>query len=306
MRRGSLDDDLDALNAGNPFWWGRDFLADRLASSPPEDPWLILVAEIGDQPVGYGFLLAKGIQAGGRAMNDLFVLPHARGRGVGRALLETLAAVTRDHDFPGLLTSMPDDDDSSLATVRAWGCSDVGHHRESVLDLTTLDDAALDAIVARVEAAGISLEPLRADTDDAEWRRVYAMVDPIWEDTPDAEGASDSMPYAVWRGFFPDPAYVLVARRGGEPVAADMLMDRTKDDALNILFIGVSRQARGLGLSAALMARHAQLMRDAGHRRIFTQNMDSNSRILASNDRVGFVVQGGYIDVAYDVGSSSS
>jgi GNAT superfamily N-acetyltransferase len=127
------------------------------------------------------------------------------------------------------------------------------------------------------------------------------MQRPVWADAPDADGASDQMPFPVWRGFFPDPSYVLVARKGGRPVAANMLMGRPKDDALNILFIAVTREARGLGLSAALMARHAQLMRDAGHHRIYTQNMDQNERILRSNDRVGFQVASGYLDVAYDL-----
>jgi hypothetical protein len=45
-------------------------------------------------------------------------------------------------------------------------------------------------------------------------------------------------------------------------------------------------------------------MRDAGHHRIYTQNMDQNARILRSNDRVGFQVVSGYLDVAYDLGAA--
>jgi GNAT superfamily N-acetyltransferase len=301
VRQGGLDEDLDALNAGNKFWWGRDFLADRIATSPPEDPWFVLVGELDGRPVGYGFLLAKGVQAGGRAMADMYVLPDARGSGVGRALLDVLAAETGARGLPGVLSSLADDDESSLAAVRGWGCTEVGHHRESVLELDELDDTALEPLVRRVTESGLVLEALGPDTDDDEWRRVYDVVDPLWADAPDAEGASESMPYEVWRGFFSSPDYVLVARRDGAVVAADMLMDRAKDDALNILFIAVAPEARGLGLAAALMARHAQLMRDSGHRRLYTQNMDQNSRILAANDRVGFRVVNGFYDFAYDL-----
>jgi hypothetical protein len=46
VRQGGLDDDLDALNRGNPMWWGKDFVAERIATSPPEDPWYIVVAEV--------------------------------------------------------------------------------------------------------------------------------------------------------------------------------------------------------------------------------------------------------------------
>jgi GNAT superfamily N-acetyltransferase len=304
VRQGGLDDDLDALNRGNPLWWGKDFVAERVATSPPEDPWYILVAEMDGSPLGSAFLLAKGVTAGGRAVADTYVLPEARRRGVGRALFETVVDEVRAHGLPGVTAEMPDDDPASLATALSWGCDQVGHHRESVLDLSALDDTLVDALVARASSAGITLESLPGDADEAAWREIYDMQLPVWADTPDADGASDQMPYPVWRGFFPEPSFVLVARRGATPVAANMLMARPKDDALNILFIAVSRGVRGLGLSAALMARHAQLMRDAGHHRIYTQNMDQNARILRSNDRVGFQVVSGYLDVAYDLGAA--
>lgn len=301
VRQGGLDDDLDALNRGNPMWWGKDFVAERIATSPPEDPWFIVVAEVDDAPLGGAFLLAKGVTARGRAAADVYVLPEARRRGVGRALFETLVDETCAHGLPGVKAEMPDDDPASLATALSWECAEVGHHRESVLDLATVDDALVTSLQARSASAGIILEPLPDDADDAAWREIYDMQRPVWADAPDADGASDQMPYPVWRGFFPDPSYVLVARREGTPVAANMLMDRPKDDSLNILFIAVTREARGLGLSAALMARHAQLMRDAGHHRMYTQNMDQNLRILRSNDRVGFRIESGYLDVAYDL-----
>ena len=234
-------------------------------------------------------------------MADVYVRPGSRNRGVGRALLEAMADEVSARGLPGLLSSVDDADSQSLGSVRAWGCAEVGHHRESVLDLDTVDDASVDALVRGVEDAGLRVEPLTPSTDDAEWRRVFAVVDPLWADTPDAEGASESMPYDVWRGFFTDASYVLVARRNGAPVAANMLMDRAKDDALNILFIAVAPEARGLGLAAALMGRHAQLMRDAGHRWLYTQNMDQNRRILAANDRVGFRVESGFFDFAFDL-----
>jgi GNAT superfamily N-acetyltransferase len=219
-------------------------------------------------------------------------------------MFETLVDETRAHGLPGVKAEMPDDDSASLATALSWACSEVGHHLESVLDLATVDDAVVASLQATSMSAGFTLEPLPEGADDAAWRAIYDMQRPIWADAPDADGASDQMPYPVWRGFFPDPSYVLVARRDGIPVAANMLMDRPKDDALNILFIAVTRGARGLGLSAALMARHAQLMRDAGHHRIFTQNMDQNVRILRSNDRVGFRAESGYLDIAFDLAAA--
>ncbi|HEX7188391.1 MAG TPA: GNAT family N-acetyltransferase [Actinomycetes bacterium] len=301
VRQGGLDDDLDALHVGDPLWWGQSFVAERIASSPPEDPWLILVAELDSEPVGYAFLLSKGVNAGGRAMADLYVLPTARGRGAGRALLEALTAETAAHGLPGFLLSLPDDDLISLGTARHWGLQVTGHHKESLLDLNGLDDDEVARLVARAASAGIALEPMIGSADEAAWQEVYQMVVRHWADAPDAEGSVDSMPFSVWRGFFPDPSYVLVARRDGEPVGATMVMDRAKDAALNTMFTGVEREVRGVGLATALKARHAQLMRDAGHRRLYTQNMDQNAPILAANDRLRFRVESGYLDVAYDL-----
>ena len=55
--------------------------------------------------------------------------------------------------------------------------------------------------------------------------------------------------------------------------------------------------ARGAGLSTALKAQHALVMRARGHHRIYTQNMDQNAPILAANDRLGFTVVPGYYAV---------
>lgn len=297
VRLGSLADDLDALNEGNELWWGKDFVAERIASSPPEDPWMILIGEADGEPVGHGFILGKGIQAGGYAMADMYVVERARNRGVGRALVESLTDATRAYGLPGLMMSAPEEDKASLAIADRWGFVVAGRHRESVLELAEIPDHTVEAAVERVREAGIELTPLGSDTDEAEWRQVYEMTERILSDAPDAAGATDSMPYPVWRGFFPHGRYVLVARRDGVPVGADTLMDRAKDDALNILFICVTPEVRGLGLSTALMARHAQLMREHGHARLYTQNMDQNARILAANDKVGFRVESRFVDL---------
>ncbi|MGH8891842.1 MAG: GNAT family N-acetyltransferase [Actinomycetes bacterium] len=298
VRLGSLDDDLDGLNDGNELWWGQDFVADRIRSSPPDDPWMILVGEVDQDPVGYAFVLGKGLQAGGYAMSDLYVVPHGRCRGVGRALVEALTDATREYRLPGFLLSAPDQDVASLAIADRWGFRLVGRHRESVLDLDTLDVETATAAVHAAESAGFRLTPLPDDADDSTWQRAYDLSTVLWRDAPDAEGATDDMPYSVFRAFFPDPSYVVMAWRGDEPVGFTSLMDRTKDAALNTLFTGVTRVARGHGLATGLKAAHALLMRELGHHRIYTQNMEGNAAILAANDRLGFRADSGCVDLA--------
>lgn len=307
VRLGGLDDDLDAVNEGNELWWGQDFVADRIRSSPPEDPYLILVGEAEGRPVGYAFVLGKGVQAGGYAMSDLYVVPRGRRRGVGRALVEALTDATRAYRLPGFIVGAPERDGESLSVAQRWGFRTVGRHRESVLDLDTLDPAGVAAAVGRATEQGYRLAALPDDADEAQWQRVYDLAMLLWRDAPDSEGSTDTMPYSVFRGFFPHPSYVLLASHDDEnedehaAAGFTAVIDRRKDAALNTWFTGVRREARGRGLSVALKAQHALLMRDRGHRRVYTQNMDQNAPILAANDRLGFRVNSSFVDLALAV-----
>lgn len=305
VRLGGLDDDLDVLNEGNELWWGQEFLAERIRSSPPEDPWMILVGEVDDEAVGYAFVLGKGVMAGGFAMGDVYVAPRGRRRGVGRALLEAVTDATSSYRLPGLVVSTPELDSKSRAVATGWGFQLVGTHRESVLDLDAMDRAAASSAVERAESKGFRLVPLPADADDAMWQRVYDLNMRIWKDAPDSDGATDEMSYPVFRGFLPHPHYVFLANRigggGDQLVGTTSVMNRTKDGALNILFTGVLPEARGNGLAAGLTGGHALLMREHGHHCMYTQNMEGNMAILAANDLLGFRVDSGFVDLALAV-----
>jgi GNAT superfamily N-acetyltransferase len=297
VRAGGLHEDLDALHVGDPLWWGKDFVADRVRSMPPDTPHLMLIGELDGEPVADGFFVGKGAAQKGFAMSGVYVLPKARRRGVGRAMAEVFADATGSCGLPGFADSVHEQDDASLAAATRMGYEVVGHHRESLLDLDTLDEAAARESVDRAEADGVVLRPLADDADESDWRRAYDLAIQTWQDAPDAEGSTDPLPYSVFRGFFPAPSYVLLAWAGEQPVGLTSVMDRVKDQALNTFFTGVHRDARGRGLSTALKAKHALLMRAAGHHRIFTQNMDQNAPILAANDRLGFTVEPGYYAV---------
>lgn len=305
VRQGSLEDDLDALHVGDPMWWGKDFLAERIASTPPGTPYTMLVGELDGRPVADAFILGLGVMAKGYAMADLFVLAGARGRGVGRAVRDALTESTRAYGLPGWSTSIPEADQRSVAVAERWGLVRMGHHRESVLELDALDPDTTAAVVRKAEQAGFRLEPLPDDADDSAWRAAYDLMMEVWADAPDAEGATEQMPYEVFRGFFPRPSHVLLAWRGDDRVGITAVIDRRKDDAVNTFFTGVVRGARRVGLSTALKARHALLLRDRGERRLYTQNMDQNAPILAANARLGFHVDTGFYDYGLAVAAQT-
>ncbi len=304
VRAGGVDEDLDALHVGDPLWWGKDFVVDRVRSMPPDTPHLMLVGELDGRPVADAFIIAKGGAQRGMAMTGIYVLPEARRHGVGGALADVLTEMAVLHRLPGIADSVHELDAPSLVASARLGYEVLGHHRESVLDLRGLPDDAVRAAVGRAEAAGYQLRLLPERAGEGEWRQVYELALVAWKDAPDAEGSTDEIPYSVFRAFFPEPSYVLLAWRGGVPVGLTTVMDRAKDAALNTFFTGVVPEARGAGLATALKARHAELMRAAGHERIYTQNMDQNAPILAANDRLGFSVVPGYYGVGRPAGGA--
>jgi GNAT superfamily N-acetyltransferase len=301
IRASGLHEDLDALHQGDPLWWGKEFVADRVRSMPPDTPLLMLLAELDGEPVADAFLIGKGVAQNGYAMSGLYVLPQARRRGVGRALADALAEATAAYGLPGFSDSVHEEDEVSMAAAERLGYRVMGHHRESLLDLDTLDDVAARASIERAEAAGFELRSMPDDADEAAWHALHDVTVETWRDAPDAEGSTDDLPYSVFRGFLPDPSYVLLAWREGRLVGITGVMDRAKDNALNTFFTGVLPEARGAGLSTALKAQHALNMRALGHHRIYTQNMDQNAPILAANDRLGFTVVPGFYAVGRPV-----
>ncbi len=291
------DDDLDALNAGNPLWFG-EVQQRRTAAAALPGSVMLLVGELDGEAVGWGFGIGAAVAAGGYGLAQVWVPADRRRRGLGGALLARLEEFVRGAGRPGVMVTVPDTEPDGLAVAKHPGLDERGHHVESVLDVTTFQDADAAAAVSRIAAAGIELTEVPEDADDTAWQRVYAFFCERFREAPDTSGGGGELPYSVFRSFLAHPWQVLLAQRDGEPVGLTSLMLR--EDAphrLNTLFTGVHADERGHGVAAALKAEHARLIRLAGWREIWTQNMDQNTPILAVNARLGFRPVGGYRDL---------
>ncbi|MDX6286049.1 MAG: hypothetical protein QOG53_1534 [Frankiales bacterium] len=301
VRDATDDDDLDALNVGNFSWWGADKQRELFASGPPV-PKTMLVGELDGVPVGFGLGVGAPIQAHGYGIATIYVLAHARRRGVGRQLLEAIVPVVRRSGVPGLMVMVEDDDKASLATAGHWGLVDHGHHFESKLDLRALDDDVIDRAIGVAQSRGYEISPLTDDTPDG-WRAAFEFLADRFREAPDSRDGGGELPYEIFRTFTPEPWHVMVARCDGVPAGMTAVTERPDGERrLNTFFTGVHPDHRGQSLSTALKATHARLMRDAGWFELWTQNMDVNTTILAANERLGFERVGGYHDMGLAFG----
>jgi mycothiol synthase len=274
-------DDLDALNVGNAGWMGADVIR-GLVDAIPETPTTIVVAVLDGEPAGSAVAIGEGVAENRRGPAILSVLPQHRGRGVGTALWRVVREVCTPERVTGILLLADADDALSCAIAVGHGLALGGVHRESELSLPEF----------RVEPTvvpDVRLAALPADADEPLWRRVLAVHNALVLDAPDAGSGVEPMPYEAFRSLVAEPWQVMLAWHGEDIVGYSSLLVRdAATRQLNTLLTGVTRDFRGRGLSTAIKATHAQLVRDAGWQTIATQNMEGNAAILASNARLGF------------------
>ncbi len=294
VRAARDDDDLDALNEGNPSWFGAVEMRRVFAAAPPDLPAGMYVAELDGEPIGYGSAVAAGVSDGHRGMAAVFVPSRHRRRGAGGALWrEVLALCSPDH-VPGVMLGAAADDEASVQVAQAHGLRAGGLHLESTLDLTALRSALRPP-------SGIELRPLPPDADEPAWREVWHMFNRLGQDAPDSADGSEEMPWEVFRAFIAEPWHTMLAWDGDTMVGLTVVAVRDAERrSLNTMLTAVERAYRGRGLSTGLKSAHAHALAALGWRSIITQNMEQNAPILAANVRLGFAVTGGSRDLIYD------
>jgi GNAT superfamily N-acetyltransferase len=297
VRAATDQDDLDALNVGNFSWWGAEKQRELFRSGPPVSK-AMLVGELNGVPVGYGHGIGAPIAAHGYGIASVYVLPEARGRGVGRRLFDGVTDVVRQGGVPGVLVMVEDGDDASVQTALHWGLVDHGHHFESSLDLVALSNDVIDRPVSAAAAKGYAVRQLPDNADEELWHTTYTFMGDRFREAPDSRDGGGELPYEIFRTFMPEPWQIAIAYRGDEVAGITTVTERPDGNRrVNTFFTGVHPDHQGRGLSTALKAEHARLLRDAGWCELWTQNMEINTPILAANARLGFERTGGYIDM---------
>jgi mycothiol synthase len=292
------DDDIEALNEGNPLAWHLPFWKQLEEESGLELVWF--VGEVDGRPVGYAAVAPRPIAAGGTAPGILNVVPDSRRRGVATALRARLEDAVRGR-LPGIMLTYREGADEAELTARAWGVEDVARHQESVLDLTAIDR---DYFASRTRVEGVEIRPLGdpAALDEAGWQELHAFALARFREAPESADGGGELPFEVLRMQIVEPWSLFEALAGGERVGVTWVISRPSGGyATNTFFTGVSEAARGRGVAVALKCAQALVMADAGIDKLYTQNMGGNAPILAANERLGFVRDSGYVEVLLPV-----
>jgi len=299
VRPATEGDRLDEINRGSVVWYGEAPLREMSAATPSQVPRALLVAEVDGAPAGFANALGAGVTDGHRGLAYLHVAPAYRGRGVGTALWRAVLDVCTPERVRGISIRVDEADAASLAIATDHGLVPRGLHLESELDLSAIEH--LRPLVAAARVPGIELRPLPDDADEELWHRFSAKFDELMADTPDRAEGGEPMPYPVMRAVLQQPWQVMCAWRGDRVVGLTALGIRNRETGLlNTFLTAVDRDLRRLGIATALKVAQALQVRDAGWRRIATQNMEGNDAILAANRRLGFVPVAALRDLTYD------
>ena len=237
-----------------------------------------LVAREGRQPVGCGFVWTD--LPGAYAEAHLVVVPAARGRGVGSALLAELGELAHAKNKDELEGEAREDDDAARAFLDHRGYRVVGGEKWLSLDLEAAEGLAPElppgiSIVTRAD---------RADLTEA----LFAVAQEGVADIPGSPGAGTFEQFLSIEIERPTrrPELFFIALDGDEPVGYATLDDFGRD-AHNGL-TAVRRAWRRRGIATALKRTQIAAAKDAGFRRLVTGSEERNLPMRSLNAKLGY------------------
>jgi mycothiol synthase len=234
---------------------------------------LVLVAELAGEVVGAG--LADLSDIAGRANVVPRVAPHARRRGVGRALLRELVAHASTLGRESLSGSV--EDEGSKAFAERFGFREVDCQVEQVKLL--VDEPVPPTLPDGVEEATIAQRPELLEA-------AYPLAVQGFADMALEGDATISLEdWLADEATYPEGSFVALA--GGEIVGYSglcKLSEGVAEDGLTV----VRRDWRRRGLATALKRRELAWAARNGIREIVTWTQRGNEGMRAANELLGF------------------
>jgi GNAT superfamily N-acetyltransferase len=241
------------------------------------DDLVYLAAWLDGEPVGCGFVHPWPPE---HAEAHLVVVPTARGRGVGSALLADISARACEAGKLELEGEVREDDAESRAYFERRGYRVVGGERAVALDLAEVE------LPSPSLPAGIRIVPRTELPDILE--QLHEIGTEAVEDIP---GNAGRPTFEQWRSIEIDrptrlPELFFVALAGDEPVGYATL-DHFGRDAHHGLTT-TRRAWRRRGIATALKQTQIAAAKRAGYRRLVTGSEERNTPMRNLNAKLGY------------------
>ena len=236
-----------------------------------------LVARLDGEPVACGFVYPDLPEY---AEAHLVVVPAARRRGIGSAMLARAGAAARAAQKDELQGEVRENDDDSRAYLERRGYRIVGGEKAVALDLGAIEAPS------PLPPAGIRIVS-RADRPE--------LTDALYpvgaEAAADIPGEPGRPTYEQWRSTDIDrpsreARFCFIALDGEEPVGYATL-DNFGRDAFHGL-TGVKRDWRRRGVATALKQTQIAAAKEAGFRRLVTGSEERNTPMRNLNAKLGY------------------
>lgn len=234
---------------------------------------ILLLAEQDGEVVGSGLADRSDLAGGFVAAR---VVPWARRRGVGTAILVALARHCEDQGFEMISSGV--EDEGSLAFAARFGFAEVDREVEQ---LRTVGIEPEPPALPGIEIVAVAQRPEL-------WRQAYDRVAATFADM--ALTSTRSVSLHDWEKLWintPEAAFIALA--GGEIVGvASLLLDPDKPGKAENGYTAVRQEWRGRGIAVAL--KRTTLAWAAGHgiAEIQTWTQRDNAAMRALNERLGY------------------
>ena len=255
---------------------------------------LYVLAELDGATAGCGF--AGPSQSEGRGFLAPRVLPDARRRGVGTALLQELTRHLAALGFETASGHVDGADEGSLAFARRHGFEEVDRQVEQVRAITAAETPGVPppgvVHVTLAERPELLRESYDLASEGYADLATFVPVEITLEDWLDGDG-----------GNVPEGSFVALA--GGEIVGFSglcRLPDGTFEDGLTV----VRRAWRGRGVAAALKRDKLAWASANGIAEIVTWTQNGNESMRALNERLGYEYRSVSITVRAPLGAPSA
>jgi GNAT superfamily N-acetyltransferase len=256
-------------------------------------PTRIVAEDAAGRLIGHGVVVGRGPTPGA----EVGVVPDARRRGLGTALLAELELLARANGAIALRTRwVAASDGPALAFVARHGFGEHERAWPSTLELASFDPSPYAGAEERLVADGIRITTLMEEgLTEPVLARVCALHNACVRDIPsrDAPAYTDVAldAWITWMVEGPNaiPEALFLAIDGGAYVGMSALDRSGPAGMVHQGFTGVLPSHRGRGIAAALKLRAIAHAREAGFRAIHTRQHAGNAPMLHLNARLGFV-----------------